>query len=306
MMAKLQRYVMSHFHAFTFSLKQLKQTRLSSFMTVMVIGVAFSLPSCLWVILSNAKTVTRNWQHTTQMSLFLQKAISQEQEQVLLKRVRANRYVQFANYISPKEGLRTLEEQTGMIDVLEKLHENPLPAVIEVHPVFKSSKKVEHLVKELESYDGVDSVKIDMQWLLRLDSMVVLAEHGATGLMALFAMAVVLVVGNTIRLNIQNRRKEIEVLKLIGATNRFIRRPFLYFGILYGFLGAMTAWVVVGLFVAWVKGAALHLASLYHADFVLKALGTSSALYLLVGGMFLGFLGARIAIYKQIKAFDPK
>lgn len=306
MITKFKNYLTNHRNALFFSLKQFSQAKLSSLMTITVIGIAFSLPCCLWVILKNAKSVTQNWQHTMQMSLFLEKSLSEEQELSLLAKVRTYRGVSFANYISPSQGLRTLEEQTGMVDVLKKLDANPLPAVIEVHPSIHQSAAVKGLVDEFKRLEGVESVKIDMQWLERLDSMVLLASHGANALMVLFSLAVVLVVGNTIRLSIQSKRKEIEVLKLIGATNAFIRRPFLYFGVLYGFLGALTAWLVVTFLVGWIRSAAHHLASLYHADFVLSAMGMVHGINLLLIGMILGLIGASIAVSKQMRAFDPK
>jgi cell division transport system permease protein len=306
MIRHLRAYFSNHLHAFSFSCKQLLGKPVASLMTIAMLGVAFSLPACLWVILTNAKSVTQGWQHTTQMSLFLDKSLSRESERNTLKIVRAYQGVQFANFISPKQGLQTLEEQTGMTDVSALLDKNPLPAVIEVHPEDIQSVALKKLFESLKNIEGVSFAKIDMQWLERLDSMIKIAEHLSSALQLLFGLAVLLVVGNTIRLAVQNRHKEIEVLKLIGATNQFIRRPFLYFGLIYGFLGALAAWLVVNALVGWVSDATEHLAKLYHTDFHLQTLGVTYGFSLLGMGLLLGFLGARLAVSRQIKAFEPK
>lgn len=306
MIRAIKAYFVNHLQAIRFSVSQLLSKPIASMMTIAMLGVAFSLPCCLWIIISNAKTVTQGWQHTTQMSLFLDTSMSREVAKQTLQEVRAHQGVQFANFISPEQGLQTLEEQTGMIDIARLLEKNPLPAVIEVHPQEVNSERVKQLFNALKEINGVSFAKIDMQWLERLDSMIKIAENLSVALQILFGSAVVLVVGNTIRLAVQNRRQEIEILKLIGATNQFIRRPFLYFGLIYGFLGALAAWIVVDGLVVWVADATAHLADLYHTRFYLKSLDFYNGLNLLGVGLLLGFIGALIAVSQQIKTFEPK
>lgn len=306
MIRAIKAYFFNHLQALRFSLSQLVSKPIATLMTIAMLGIAFSLPCCLWIMIANAKTVTQGWQHTTQMSLFLDTSLSREAAKETLQVVRQHQGVQFANFISPEQGLQTLEEQTGMIEIARLLEKNPLPAVIEVHPQDINSERVKQLFNSLKNTNGVSFAKIDMQWLERLDSMINIAENLSVALQVLFGLAVILVVGNTIRLAVQNRRQEIEILKLIGATNRYIRRPFLYFGLLYGLMGALTAWMVVDGLVLWLSGATARLADLYHTRFYIKSLDFHHGLYLLGLGLLLGFIGALMAVTQQIKTFEPK
>ena len=297
----LSMYWQMHKDAWQVSLQQFFKAPWASMVLVAVIGMAFSLPICLWVIAHNAKLVTNNWHHTAQISVFLDKNIEEAAAKTLLDSIRKLPLVAYANYISPKQGLQQLEEQTGMDDVVKLLDENPLPYVVEILPKNLKLEENDALINQLKGYKGVSQVKMDLQWLLRLGAMIELAQKSASGLMGLLCVAVLLVVGNAIRLSVMNRHQEIEVLKLIGATNSYIRRPFLYFGVMHGFLGALLAWGGISILVLWLQVAATRIATLYYTHFSLAGLSFTDGIALLLVGSSLGFLGAYVSVWKQIR-----
>lgn len=306
MLKPIRMYLKAHAHALTFSLKDFVKKPMATLMTVMVIAIALSLPVTLGVVVKNAQTVANSWQHGVQISLFLEQSLDKTAEKRILDTVRARSDVMWANFISPEQGLTTLEETTGMTDLAQLLDKNPLPSVIEAHPKLESKPKIERTVSELKAINGVYLAKLDMQWLERLRSIIGFFEQFELALFVLFSLAVFLVVGNTIRLIIHHREKEVKVLSLIGATERFIQRPFLYSGALFGFFGALLAWLVVSLFINWMEHAVVAIASLYHTGFTLKALNDQAILSLLAAGTFLGYLGAKVSLHRKIRAFQPQ
>ena len=293
----------AHKHALDFCLNQLAKGPLASFMLIAVIGLAFSLPACLWVIVDNGKRVTEGVQNNTQMSLFIKASLSDQQVKILVDQVREHSGVQFANYISPEQGLQTLEEQTGISGVSSLLSDSPLPAVIEVHPERLSSEKVKRLYAELKVLDGVDFAKMDWQWFERLSSLLVFLSKTCRGLFVLYALAVLLVVGNSIGLLVYHSAPEIEIFKIVGASDRFVRLPFLYLGCVYGLVGALLAWFIVDMEVAWVQTAAYRLSQVYHSPFKVHGLTLAQGSGVLFMGIFLGYLGARISVWRQLSLF---
>ena len=304
MLKMLKPYFRSHKQSLFFSLQQLKTLPVASFILIVVVCLAFSLPISLWVISNNAKQLTNNWQRSAQISIFLDAELSDDKLNNLLNKIRNFDEVDYANYISPARGLMQLEEQTGMDDVSLLLAKNPLPAVIELHPKIQTKGKLDKLIEHFEGLDGISQVKIDMQWVMRLKSMLDFAAKAASGLMVILCFAVILVVGNTIRLTIVNKQKEIEVLKLVGATNAYIRRPFLYFGFIHGLLGALLAWVFISLLLIWLQFAVSNIAKLYYTHYDLAGLSITGGLILLFLGSILGILGAFISVARQVRKND--
>lgn len=292
----LRAYTNAHCQAFLLSLRHFRQSILSSTLLVIVIGIAFSLPIVLWLATLNAQSVTKFWPHSTQLSVFMDKSLPADEVKMILSSVRKLPEVAFANFISAQEGLTTLEEQTGMEEVFTLLENNPLPSVIEVHPGQFDKAKINQLFQNLQKVKGVSLVKMDLQWLLRLESMLSLAQKLAVGLMLLLCVAVVLVVGNTIRLAVANRKMEIEVLTLIGATKSYIRRPFLYFGSIYGLLGALFAWLALTFLMMWLQQSVTKIATLYYTHFYLIGLSWRHGLILLFIGAALGFVAAYLSV----------
>lgn len=230
-----------------YSLGQLSRAPISTFMTCMVIGIALALPTGLHTLLKNAQQLSGDWESTAQISVFLKKDIRPSQAQKLKSDIQRWPDVISVHYISREQALKEFQELSGFGDALKALNSNPLPSVLIVKPKLSrtSERATQRLLNKLVNLRQTDKAQLDMQWVRRLYAIMNIVERGVLILGFLLALAVLLVVGNTIRLAIQNRRKEIVVMKLIGGTDAFIRRPFLYTGFWYGLFGGIIAWILV-------------------------------------------------------------
>ena len=218
-----------------------------------------------------------------------------------------NQRIESLKLVTKQAALNEFRSLSGFADALEALDNNPLPAllVIQPKPEFTTAEAAQRLVRELELLPEADIVQLDLQWVQRLQAITVIAQRAVLVLASLLGMAVLLIVGNTIRLEIQNRHAEIEITKLIGATNAFIRRPFLYTGFWYGLFGGTIAWLLVAISVTLLKGPVSNLASLYESAFDLSSLNLLNILSLLAGAALLGLLGSWLAVGKHLSAIEP-
>jgi len=304
----LENYVIHHLRALFASLGQLARAPLATFMTAAVIGIALALPAGFHALLASVQTVAAGWEgDMAQISLFLKPSIKDDQAAGLAKRLRGMREVADVRYISPQQALAEFEQSSGLRDALAYLNENPLPAVLVVRPAEKYSTPAaaREVLHRFEALTEVDSAQLDLAWLERLHAMVGLAARGVWLLAVVLAVGVLLVVGNTIRLGIQNRRDEIIVTKLLGATDGFIRRPFVYGGMWYGMFGGLIALVVVNGLLLSLSGPTQQLAALYHSGFRLELLGGLASLIVLSVGAALGWLGAWLAVSRHLRDVEP-
>jgi cell division transport system permease protein len=289
------------------SLGQLFRNGLSSAMTCSVIGIALALPIGLHVILTNLESLSGGWESGASISLFLEQSVSDEEAKGLADKLSQHQKLKSVDLITREAALREFRTRSGFAEALEALDNNPLPAllVIQPKPEFTTYEAAYKLVRELRLLPGADIVQLDLQWVRRLQAITVIAQRAVLVLASLLGMAVLLIVGNTIRLEIQNRHAEIEITKLIGATNAFIRRPFLYTGFWYGFFGGIIAWLLVAVSVTLLKGPVANLASLYQSAFDLSSLNWLNILSLLGGSALLGLLGSWLAVGKHLSAIEP-
>lgn len=289
------------------SLGRLYRNLLPSIMTAAVIGIALALPSGLYLLLDNLHRLSGSWDGQASISLFLKENVPEAQTESLATRIRAWPEVASLTLISPAQALEEFSAQSGLADALEALDGNPLPAVLIVtpHTAHTTPAAAAALQKKLRGLPEVDLAQLDLEWVQRLAAIIDIARRGILVIGTLLALAVLLVIGNTIRLEIQNRRAEIVVTKLIGATNAFVRRPFLYSGLWYGLLGALLAWllVVVGFWL--LADPVARLAGLYGSDFTLETLPLYSLGLLLAGGILLGLLGSWLAVGRHLSAIEP-
>lgn len=301
-------WMMRHGQAFFASLGRFFHYPLANIMTIAVIGIALALPTGLYVLLQNVKQISHGFDNSAQISMFLKMNVSSDQAQLLLQKLQQDATIAKATYISPDEGLKQFETQSGFGNVLLQLHSNPLPAVILVKPAvsLQTPLAIHQLLMRLKQLPDVQSVGLDMEWIKRLYGIINLAERGVWVLALLLALGVILIVGNTIRLIIQNNRLEIEVTKLVGASNAFIRRPFLYSGILYGFFGAWVAFLCVELLLGLLSTPVENLTGLYQSSFVLRGFNLFSTELLFLIGIGLGLSGAWLAVGKQLRRIEPK
>ena len=290
------------------TLGQLSRTPLSSMLTAAVIAIALALPSGLYVLLDNVRSLVTNWDSNNQISLFLKSSVDEDAALKLARQVQSWREVSSIEYVSAAQALIEFRKTSGFGDVLDNLEQNPLPAVIIVQPkaTIHETARVNQLAQRLRNLEQVDIAQLDMTWLSRLNAIIQLGERGLLLLVGLFGVAILLVVGNTIRLIIFNRREEILVSKLIGATNQFIRRPFLYCGIWYGLAGALLAWILVEILLALLSEPVSHLAILYGSQFSINHMRINDIALVLGLGIGLGFLGSWFAVGRHLHAIEPK
>jgi cell division transport system permease protein len=276
-------------------------------MTCAVIGIALALPIGLHVILNNLQMLSGGWDSGASISLFLKQSVSDDQAADLARKLRSHQRIESLELVTKQAALNEFRSLSGFADALEALDNNPLPAllVIQPKPEFTTAAAAQRLVRELELLPEADIVQLDLQWVQRLQAITVIAQRAVLVLASLLGMAVLLIVGNTIRLEIQNRHAEIEITKLIGATNAFIRRPFLYTGFWYGLFGGVIAWLLVAISVTLLKGPVSNLASLYESAFDLSSLNWLNILSLLAGAALLGLLGSWLAVGKHLSAIEP-
>ncbi len=302
-----QTLLLRHLQVFFYSLGQLSRHPLSLFMTAAVIGIALALPTGLHVLLQNAQQISGRWDGSAQISLFLKKSVTDRQARNLARQLRQRDEIARVSYISREQALKEFQQQSGFGDALKALKKNPLPSVLIIQPTLAHSKPKQTalLLGQLRRDIRVDVAQLDMQWLKRLYAIMDIIRRGVLVLAGLLALAVLLVVGNTIRLAIQNRRNEIVVMKLIGGTDAFIRRPFLYTGFWYGFFGAILAFIMVYTALLLLNGPVEKLAMLYHNRFELSRLDLGTALVLLVSGVMLGLVGSWLAVGRHLRDIEP-
>jgi len=302
----LRTYARRHAHVLRTTLAQTVRTPVASLMTIAVIGITLALPAGLYVVIGNLERVSAGWDAGGQISLFLKRDTSDSEAGKLADRVRRIRGVASVEYISRSEALAEFKKLSGFGNALNLLDDNPLPPVLTVHPTSAAEPEaVAKLVDQLRGIDAVEFAQLDLDWVRRLHAMLVIAERGVLVLAGLLGLAVLLTIGNTIRLAIMNRRDEIEVMKLMGGTNAFIRRPFLYAGILQGFLGALMAWIIVGLVIWFLDGAISDLAALYGSDLSIQGLSAADSGVLLALGALLGWIGSRVSVQRHLRAIEP-
>jgi len=289
------------------SLKDIWRTPVAAFLTMLVLGVSLALPTSLYIVLKNAEAASQNWSTPAEINLFLKKEMSETRYQNLIKRLNNYKEIERVDYISKTEGMANFSRTSGFNAALKFLDRNPLPAVIVVtpKPYYRTAIAARELLVKLEREAEVQQGKLDITWLLRLEGIIELFSDAVWLLSGLLVIAVLLITGNTIRLNILSQRAEIEVMKLVGATNNFIKRPFLYTGFWYGIIGGLLACVVSSVMVLWIEGAVLNLTQLYHADFAIEGLMISEIMVLLVAAIAMGLSSAAMSVNYYVARIEP-
>jgi cell division transport system permease protein len=276
-------------------------------MTVLMVGIALALPAALYLTVANGRAVTAGWDRSTQMSVFLKPEVDDRRAAAAYETVSRWPEVESVRLVTRAEALAEYRATSGLSDILEGLETNPLPAVLLVRPRADngSSAPAGELTARLAALPEADFAQLDLQWVRRLHAIMRLAERSAGVLAGGLGLGVLLVVANTTRLAIQGRRAEIEILKLFGATDAFVRRPFLYTGLWYGLLGAASAWLILAVAGFALEGPVAQLAELYASDYRLRGLGILGSAVLLGTGAGLGLLGAWAAVSRHLRAIEP-
>jgi cell division transport system permease protein len=296
-----------HLQVLLATLGRLTRNPVSSLMTASVIGIAVALPAGLHLLVKNLQNVSSHWDSSASISLFLRGGVADEVAQQLVDTLSARPDIAAVQLVRPDQALREFREFSGFGDALELLDENPLPHVVLIQPAGKALApgRAERLSAAMEQLPEVELAQLDLQWLRRLHAFTQAAERGIAVLAGLLGLAVMLTVGNTIRLEIQNRRAEIEIACLVGATNAFIRRPFLYTGLWYGLAGGLIAWLFINLAFRLLQGPLERLAGLYQSAWQTHEYSHLLMATLLLGSPLLGWLGAWLAVNRQLVHVEP-
>ncbi|KPK18883.1 MAG: cell division protein FtsX [Betaproteobacteria bacterium SG8_41] len=297
-------WLWSHVNALLTTLARLVRTPVATLLNVGVLGIALALPAGLYVGLANIQGYARSLAANPQLSVFLALDAGDADVAGTETRLRGHPGVASVRYVPRDEALTQIKSRTGLADVVDSLKENPLPDAFVVQPRDATPQVLEQLRDELRGWPGVAHVQLDAVWARRLEAGLKLARLAVWLLATLFAFALVAVTFNTIRLQILTRREEIEVAKLIGATDPFIRRPLLYFGAVQGLAGGLTAWAIVAISLYWLNGGLADLSQLYGTRLELQQLSARDGLSLLLFSAVLGWFGAWLSVNQHLARLD--
>ncbi len=289
------------------SLGDLWRTPFTSVMTVFVLGISLALPATLHLFVKNAQQVSEQWDSASQITLFLKLSVDDKSAKNLVRRIGLYTEVSEVRYISAEQALKEFKILSGFGQSLEYLDKNPLPATVLVTPTQRASQAhaAGDLLEKLKQEREVEQGKLDLEWLTRLEAMAQLIEDIVLGVALLLCLSVVLIVGNTIRLAILNQKDAIAIMKLVGATDSFIQRPFLYSGVWYGVFGGLLSYLAVTILAQYLTYSLMKLTDLYNSNFVLQGLTFDEALTLILFAVCLGLVGSYISVSQHIKAIEP-
>ncbi len=304
---RLLAWLHHHRRSASDSLRRLFRNALASLMTWLAIGIALALPVGMSVALDNSRSLSANLEGAVQFSLFMSPGASLEAARRLRESAAARADVATARLVPRDEALREFQRLSGFGDALRRLDDNPLPHVVLVTPLAErpDAGAARAMRRALAELPGAERVLLDMEWVQRLHAMVRLSERAVSVLSALLALGVLLVIGNPIRLALESRRDEIVIVKLVGGSDSFVRRPFLYTGLWYGLGGAAVAWLIIAASLWWLSGPLANLTALYQSGFRMRGLGLTGGLQLLALGGLLGLVGAWLAVSRRLGAIQP-
>ena len=302
----MRAWIWHQVEAFAATVARFARAPVVTLLNVGVIGVALALPVGLYVALDNLQGLTRSLAADPRLSVFIALDADRAEIEGLEGRLRRHPGVRDLRFIPRDEALKELKASTGLADVVDSLPANPLPDAFVVAPRDGAPAALEGLRDEVRGWPKVTHVQLDAAWARRLDAGLKVARLAVWLLAALFAFALVAVTFNTIRLQVLTRREEIEVSKLIGATDAFIRRPFLYFGALEGLAGGLAAWAIIWVGLHLLNGGLAELARLYATQIELRHLGLEDSASLLAFSAALGWFGSWLSVNQHLAGIEPR
>lgn len=307
-------YIKRHLQVLFATLGDMRRTPMATINTILIFAITLLLPCLLYVAVKSAQSLNNNWQGRPQISIFLQKGISDGTAQLIFEEIQLHPAIELAEFIDPDQALEEFkvlsgtEGNTSIEQELKFIGENPLPASIVVMPNegFAQSEKLQALKQELGQFDGIESIRLDLDWTDRFNAMLNVFSRVALMLSSLLGAALILIVGNTIKLLIFNRRHEIEITKLVGGTDIFVRRPFLYYGTLFGFLGALITLCLLLVTASVVQQPLSELAALYQSSALLHQVQAWEMAAVIGIGSLIGWLAARWSVAQHLRKIQPK
>jgi cell division transport system permease protein len=308
MSSALSTYGAHHLQALLASLGRLAKAPFGALLTFLVIAVALTLPLGLELFLTNVRAATGGFANAVDLSVYLKTDVPVAKAEQLAKNARARVGVARVDVISADAALAQFRAYSGFGAALGVLNSNPLPNVLHVHPAedAKSAASLEALRSYFAAWPEVDLVQIDAQWVQRFNAILDVSWQLLLVTAAVLGAGVIAVIGNTVRLEIDSRRAEIEVVKIVGGSHRFVRRPFLYEGALYGLGGALCAWAIAAGALAILATPVAELAKSYGSRFVLLGPSPQDLEVLLAAGIVLGWAGAWISATRHLRRIEPR
>lgn len=287
-------------------LRRMFASKLAGFFNILVIGIAISLPAGMYALLQNAQGLIAQFSGTPQISLFLSMDAKTEDVDRLRKRLAQHPDIARVEFVARAEALEKLKRSAGLDDAIGSLNRNPLPDAFVVYPKRGEAESLKALRDDLATWAKVEHAQLDSDWAHKLGALLKFGRFAVAILAGLLGLALITITFNTIRLQILTRRDEVEVAKLIGATDGFVRRPFLYFGILQGLLGGIAAWLIVNAGLLLLNRPLGALSQLYASQFALHALPVGDSLSLLLFSAYLGWLGAWLSVARHLSRIEPR
>ncbi len=299
----MNAWLAQHQAALASAFQRLWATPLNTLLSLLVIGIALTLPGAGYLLLDNLRDLGRNASGVQQISLFMNLEASKKDVGDIEARLRSAASGRW-KFVSKEEALKRMQKSEGMAEIVASLPRNPLPDAFIVEPTNSEPEALEILRKEIAGWPKVAHVQLDSAWVKRFDAFLKLGKLALWMLAGIFAAGLVAVTFNTIRLQVMAQALEIEVARMIGATDAFIRRPFYYFGALQGALGGLLAAALLVGGLALLAGPVADLTALYGGSFSLRAPGVSEVAGLAAVGAFLGWLGAQLSVSLSLRKFD--
>ncbi|MDP2805788.1 MAG: permease-like cell division protein FtsX [Gallionellaceae bacterium] len=302
----MKNVLFQHGQVISIILQRLLQNPFASSLNIIVIGIALSLPIGGYVLLKNVQNLAHQLAGTPQISVFLATGTSPDEIARISKQLKEHSAIDRIEFVPRDLALKQLQVSTGLSDVVAGLTQNPLPDAFIIYPTALTSQQLELLRDDLKSWSKLEHVQLDSAWAHKLEALLKFGRLAVFILAALLSFALVAITFNTIRLQILTQREEIEVAKLIGATNGFIRRPFLYFGIIQGLFGGAAAWLIIAFSLLLLNISLSPLNQLYASSFSLQHLSINDSLTLLGFSTYLGWLGAWLSVSQHLWRIEPK
>mgnify|MGYP003090394557 FL=1 len=289
-------------------LADLLRRKFATLLTVLVIAVSLTIPTVSYLLWKNIHHATTQFYPESELTVYLHKNLSEEDANLVVEKIRQQEGVESLNYISRQESLNEFRHWSGFNEELDVLDDNPLPAVVMIKPTkaFNESQQRNELRENLDKIKGVQEVRLDNDWLEKLTALTWLVAHVAIFCTVLMAVAVFLVIGNSIRADVYSNQSNIEVMKLLGATDQFILRPFLYTGMIYAALGGFFACIFSSLTIGYFTGAVKYVTDIFAVNFNLNGLGLVEFLFLIVVCVIMGYIGAWLSATRYIRLLDKK
>ncbi|GEM76874.1 permease-like cell division protein FtsX [Vibrio sagamiensis] len=295
----------SHIKQAKISFRALWHRPLGNILTLAVISMALAMPACVYLLGKNLASAAENVASPSKVSAYLLEGMADARVMVLKDQIETWPLVKKVEYISPQQGLSDLSQYAGFDQALSLLNGYALPGVLVIAPSSEKKRDIKLLAEKISKLEYVTDVRLDEDWLVRLDAIKNLASIIVITLTLLMLGAVFLIVGNTLRFNVLANKEEIQTMKLIGATDGFILRPYLYTGMWFGVLGAFIAWFVTAVITFVMNNAVAELATLYDSQFRLIGLNWDESLLLMVIGSLIGCAAARVSAQRHLKEIEP-